>query len=376
MKISAIEKIMGLALVAIALSFATIAPGLGQNVAYANNRDANVDFEKITPQSLDNAKLEAAKQIALDDPRVKEFTAGKSKIEFMSQNFVGNIYDDPVVWKPEVRFNVDDEMQVVAVVDPETGKVTDVTTGPMVILAADDGERSFAIDYYTGSSTITGLAMEARAQSYTPTSADTFTALLVNAIMSGSSSNLCTAASWPTTAWFQAGMIYLPTTGYGVSGAKIGWTNTNFACAAQITNISYISGDDYRFRIYSDSTNGNWVIYMYNIDKGNASTVIVIGPSTYTIKKNDVNTSIFFENTNTNTTWENQFGGDISQVYKYKRNSGSSSWTNWDANTQKEFQICAGLQTDTVISPNSGHPVTFDLSELADDYPAEHPDDC
>lgn len=373
MTLQTVEKAMIFALVAIALSFATIAPGLSNNTAYANGdrKDDKIDLEKIAPKALDSVKLDKVKDLALKNEKVKELTAGK-KVEYMSQSFVGNIYDDPVVWTPEIRFNVDDTYQIIAVVNPENNTVTQVETAPLVKLAADNGERSFAVDYYTGSSTITGLGMEPTAPTYTATSTDTLTALLVNAIKSGSNtSQLCNSAYWPSTAWFQAGFAFYPTTGYSYSGGKIIWTDTQKDCYGQVTTVPYNGGNNYRFRIYSDSTNGNWVIYMYNISTGNASTVIVIGPSTYTILKNNGNTSVFFENTNTNTTWDNQFSGktSVGNVYKYMRVSGSSSWSSWNGNTQAEAD-CNGGYADTVISPNTGNPINFNLSTFSDNYPA------
>jgi hypothetical protein len=315
---------MVLALVAIALSFAAIAPGINYNTQYANAQsDQNIDLLKIAPKASDTVTLEKVKKLALENEKVKEMTSGKAKVEFMSQDFVGNIYSNPVVWTPEVRFNVDDKYQVIAVVDPENNTVTEVSSAPMEKLTLDFGTRSWAIDYYSGSSTLTGISMTNTTPTYTPTSTDSFTALLVNGLMSGSSTNGCNSNYWPTTAYFQAGMVFYPTTGYSHTGGTIAWTDTQQSCNAQVTSVPYTAGNNYKFQIYSDSVNGDWVIYLYNVSTGRASTVVILGPSTYTLKTDTGQSNVFFENSNTDT-----------------------------------------------ISPDSGNPINFNLQTFATNYTA------
>lgn len=296
-------------MVAIVLSFATVAPGLRYNAAYAKTQtDDNIDFQKIAPKALDKDKLEQVKKLALENDKVKELICGK-KIEFVSYDFVGNIYDNPVVWTPEVHFNVDNVAQIVAVVNPENGTVTTVEEYPIVKGAFDTGKRAWATDAYTGSSTLTGLSMTSTPPTYTPTSVDSPTGLYTNALMTGSTGDPCNSFYWPGTAFFQAGFTFYPTSGYPQSGGRITWSDTNTNCNIQVTNVPYNAGNSYKFQIYSDSINHDWVIYMLNVTTGNASTTIIFGPSNYTLVTNTSGTSVFFENSNTNTTWDNQFSG-------------------------------------------------------------------
>jgi hypothetical protein len=97
---------------------------------------------------------------ALSDSAVQERLQGK-EYEVMSYDFIGNVNDKPFVWYPEVHINVGTEKQLTIVMDKadrlEESSVSRIEEFPLlepVQAATDHDNHAFAINYYTGSSTI------------------------------------------------------------------------------------------------------------------------------------------------------------------------------------------------------------------------------
>lgn len=346
-------------------SSAMVVPSTASAASGSTERFTTTDeISKILPEKLSQNDLMEAKEIALNDDKVKDIIGEKS-YEFMSYDFIGNVYEEPVIWLPEVHFKIGDKTQITAVVDLTEGKVREIVESEIVVLS--NHERSFAIDYFTGGQTVTGYYMIATAPDFTGSSGNDFTAFLVNGVMDGSTiGNLCDSADYPDDYWAQTGLLFT------TSGASVVWTDTSKDCAAQTTAISYDSDVDYNFKIYTDAANEDWIIYMQNTDTGTASTVIVSGPSTYTFETNEPNSGVFFENSNAspNNTWDNQFSSDPT-ASAYYRQQGSSFWWIWSAESQI-LADCNGVDTDNVIDggfiSTHGNQATWDMTDMANYY--------
>ncbi|HEV2192551.1 MAG TPA: hypothetical protein VGR54_02905 [Nitrosopumilaceae archaeon] len=329
---------------------------------------SSIDLAKQNmPKELSSSDLAKAVQIATSDGKVQSMIGGKS-VKVLAQGFFGNIKENPVVWYPTLNIGIDDKQQIMVVVDLVNGKVTQADQGPDLDKRISNTQRSWASDYYSGSSTIQGHEMTPTNPTFTPNSSYNFTAFLVNAVMSGSTdSQLCNSGS-TSSYWMQTGFFFDPS-----SSAKTVWTDTKQSCSALSTPITYNTSHSYQFYIFGDSVASKWTVEVFDNTLGTSYIHSVSGQSSFTLKVNDFNSGVFFENANTvhgTSSWNTQFSGTALSATALMEQSGS--WVNWNADTKQDDQGCKPPITDTVITGNlqSGHSATWNLTTMANNYPA------
>lgn len=339
---------------------------LGINSADQANYET---LQKYMPTPLSQADSDKALQIALSDGNVKSKIGGKH-VTLMAQGFTGNLKTNPGVWYPTLTLNVNNETEVVVVVDLSQNKATQISDGPPPAkdpLLNWNTERAWSIDYYTGSKTITGISFSPSTPTYTRNSAHNFTAYLVNGVMSGSvDGDLCNNSKTDAY-WTQVGYDYYTNS----TAAKLIWTDTYHNCFGVGTGIAYNTAHSYSFYTWTSSSLGKWYVEALDNTSGSTYTATISGPSSYTMQTSDHNTSVFFENGNTITSWSGDFSGS---VYATASILNSGSWINWDNDAHVNDQDCGTTHTDTtVISGNlkSANTATWNLSVFANNFPAK-----
>lgn len=350
------------------LSPTTMIPNVSALLNNSNGDQGGLMIKNYMPTQLSKIDSDKAFQIAMSDSDIKT-KIGNKPVTLMALGFTGNLKTNPGVWYPTLTLNVNNESEIVAVVDLSQNKVTQETDGalPAKDPALSTTERAWAIDYYSGTYTISGMSFTPSTPSYTANSNHNFTAFLVNGAMSGSNdSHLCTKTATDAY-WMQTGFWYYNNS----TGARIAWTDTPHGCFGVGTGIAYNTSHSYSFYIWASSNLGKWYVEAYDNTNGATYTTSVSGPSNYTMETSDHNTSVFFENGNTITTWPNDFSGS---VYATGLVQKSGSWVNWDNDAHADDQDCGTTHADTtVISGNlkSGNTATWNLSTFASSYPAE-----
>lgn len=353
----------------ILLSPMTVLPNAIASTNTQGSTQSSVDLIKQNmPKELSASDLAKVQQIAMSDPKVKSMIGSSTNVKVLSQGFFGNFRENPVTWYPTLNIGIDDKKQIVVVVDPVNGKVTQADSGPDLDKKLTNALRAWASDYYSGSRTIQGLEMAPTDPTFTPNSSYNFTAFLLNGVMSGSSDGqLCTSTS-TTSYWMQTGFFFDP-----ASSAKTVWTDTKQGCSALVTPITYNTSHSYQFYIFGDSVAKNWTVEV--IDNTISSSYIhsVSGQNSFTMLDNDFNEGVFLENANTvhgSSTWNTQFSGTAMSASALQEQSGS--WINWDTDTKQDAQACKPPVTDTVITGNlrSGNSATWSTTVMATSYPA------
>ncbi len=374
-KISAIigiSSILGIML----LSPTTILPIMGIS---QDPTEMSVDQLKQTfPKSLSIEQIDKIKQMALADDSVKNAISGHH-YKFMAQDFVGNYKTQPGVWQPEVHINVDNKTEISIVTDSQINSIARLATTPLFKLgpATQNGldqsgtsGHAFAIDEYAGTqSSINGVKMITAGPSYSGSTSVPLRAFLVNGAETGATdADLCTPA-YDTTSYFaQAGIVFINNSVGPV------WTDTDQSCFPVAPNVTYTSGDNMIFEVISGTP---WVMYGADTTSGSIFFDQSNSIATYgTMKTSDPNTSLFFENLDTATTWGSQISNPSASA-KYM--NSNAQWVNWDGETKND-QDCHGTNhiytydtTKQVISGtglDSGNSATWSMSRMASNYPA------
>jgi hypothetical protein len=289
------------------------------------------------PSHLSDTQISTAIQIATSDAGIKSIINGRL-YEIMSHDQIGNFYNPNLPWKPEIHFNVNNASEVTAVIDLQTRKVESASEMPLkkLLPAQHDnyGYRQlsdppgYALDYYSGSHTLNGIEMAATAPSYNTADGNpnTTTAFLVNALESGGSdANACTSSDWKTSYFGQLGFAWV-----GSVEAAV-WTDTTVNCAIQNTQIGYTAGHNYAFEIYTVS--GVWNELGWDVTTGVGFFNDQTGVNNLTFKTNDINTSVWFENQNSqsSTAWVKKYSSTLLSATAQYSPDNTNNWYNWDS---------------------------------------------
>ncbi|MBI1829239.1 MAG: hypothetical protein HY222_00560 [Thaumarchaeota archaeon] len=376
-------------IIASMLVMGTIGP-VSQNVYATVLRDSPTKItdayvESVLPSEISASDLASVKQIALNNHEVKNAINGK-QYQFMGSDYVGNVYSSPIVWYPEIHINVANTTELTAVINLQTNAVTTIQAAPMPKLngiASNEGgsHHGFADDYISTSSTIDGLSMVAPSVPHsTSTSASTQEDFLLNAIESGAvDNNACSPAYYASSYFAQIGYTFL--TGGGIVNAGFPlWTDTGYSCIPQLPSVAYTVGHSWFFKIYV-APGGNWVFYGIDQQNGQTFSASRSGINSGVMKTSDKNTSVFFENHNTSTSWYTQFtsGSYPSANSVQYHDKVLNAWKYWAGHTTVDTKTtppgtCTTTSdyADTVISGSilSGGTATWNMQTMANSYPA------
>ena len=102
--------------------------------------------------------------------------------------------------------------------------------------------------------------------------------------------------------------------------------NGQFGCVFQYFSLSYIEGNECEYDITHLPNTGYWWISAEDIDESDFDYVITAGSGTKLV--DDEETSLFFENWNTNANWYQGFSNPISA---YSARDYVSSWGYWSS---------------------------------------------
>ncbi|MDE1831423.1 MAG: hypothetical protein KGI02_03525 [Thaumarchaeota archaeon] len=358
------------------LSPTTILPIMG---AGQDPSELSVDQLKQTfPKPLSNEQIDKIKQMALENDSVKSIINGHH-YKFMAQDFVGNYKTQPGIWQPEVHINVDNKTEISIVTDSQINSVASMATTPLFKLGpgtqngldqSGSSGHAFAIDEYAGAqSSIYGVKMLTTGPSYSGSGTIPFKAFMVNGAETGATdADLCVPA-YDTTSYFaQAGIVFIDDSAGPV------WTDTDQSCLPVVPHVTYTPGDHMVFEVISGSP---WVMYGADSDSGSTFFDQSNSIATYgTMETGDPNTSIFFENSDTGTSWSSQISNP-SAAAKYM--NSNTQWVNWDGETKND-QDCHATNhvytydsTKQVINGtglDSGNTATWSMSRMASNYPA------
>jgi hypothetical protein len=338
------------------------------------------EFQKLLPAALSAADLNTVKEIASSNSDIQKIINGRP-YEFMAQDFVGNVYANPVVWQPEIHINVANSAEVTAVIDLGSRSVSSVTTLPIMQFTPPNSfqsqggssTHSWASDYYSESTIIDGVNAYSYAPSHGQSSSTTNEALLLNAVEAGANdNNLCSAAYYASSYFAQVG--YLFATGSGLTkGGYLLYTDTAFACAGQYPNVNYNIGDLWQFTITSSSS--GWVISGYDQTTGQSYSYTRTGVTYNYMKDNDFNMGTFFENMNTGTGWSSQFFSNPSMTSATIRPQSNHVWTNWNSDAEQDSK-CNGTPYNDNQNAMSGNLVSGGTTTWSMSYIDTHLQAC
>lgn len=148
------------------------------------------------------------------------------------------------------------------------------------------------------------------------------------------------------------------------------WTDTNQSCFAQtLTTTEPSAGQEGRFRIYIDDATDVWTGVYYNTVTGHTASITKTISGSSTLKTNEVNNGVFFENGNTSVTteWDDGFAADPYADSAHYRKTSSSSWWFWDGETKSVSCPSPPPTTSQLMSGTfvvSPYKVTFDVSNI------------
>lgn len=333
-----------------------------------SSQDSVEYFESVKPQPISNASYQEAKNIILSDDSIKKRISDK-EFELMKKvGYIGNTDVLPIQWNPVLTIITDDEV-ITAEVDLNEKHLVNTAATKKHQLTLGGGDRSFATDYYDGSYTINGIEMNTYdTPDFTGSSGNEFTALLLNALMTGSTeADACDDENIPESFWAQTGFVFES------NGWHLTVTDTSYNCLDRVITFNLSEDDNLRFRHYVNS-NGDWTTWMKNLDTGLTYSETLTNLDGTTFVTDNLNTSVFFENANSNTTWDTQFGSDLTINTTYVRKSSDSNWYSWDSDAQNILDCDGFSHTDNVISGNLdfASSATWDLSVMADDWPGQN----
>lgn len=307
-------------------------------------------------------EIEEFKQIALQDYRVLD-AIGEKEAEFRKAGYI--TYGENSEKYPVLHFVTNDSAISVRL-NADTKEVEYVSERPHRIMDTN----GIASAYYDGAQTLNGLQMRLDAPTYSHESGASWTAILLNAVKSGSNTNLiCDSNSHPNHYWAQGGLMF------DTDDTDAVWTDTLEDCIGQDSTLGLSDGDEIRVRIWINdyvSDTDEVVIELQNTDSNPLETYTVTTDvaNTSTLLTGDPNTSVFFENNNgdhVSPTWEDGFtDGDLVVTNAHYRKTSSSSWWFWDG--QSEAKQCGHtVTTGDLISGSfdtSPRTVTWDLSDM------------
>lgn len=338
------------------------------------------EFQKLLPPPLSTAELDTVRDIASSNGDIQKIINGRP-YEFMAQDFVGNVYADPVVWKPEIHINVANSTEVTAVIDLRNRSVSSIETLPIIQFTSSgtfqgvggSSTHSFASDYYSGSTTIDGVSAYSWAPSHGQSSTTTNEALLLNAVEAGAiDSNLCKPTYYTSSYFAQVGYAFITGTGL-TQGGYLMYTDTAFGCTGQYPNVNYNIGDLWQFTITSSSS--GWVISGYDQTTGQSYSYTRTGVTYNYMKTNDFNMGAFFENMNTGTGWSSQFLSNPSMNSATIRPQSNHVWSNWNSDTEKDSK-CNGTPYNDNHNAMSGNLVSGGTTEWIVSYIDTHLQAC
>jgi hypothetical protein len=296
----------------------------------------------------------------------------------MSYDFIGNTNDNPFVWHPELHISVNGVKQITVVTDKSTEplqytvkyvKVFDQGR-PAQATGTGSGD-GHAIDYYTGSSSITGIRMSTTAPSV-QTTADKGMAFLLNGeVITSTPSEDCGGST-------QGGSVYFAQAGFqwGTTLSEVAWADTITSCSPQYPAITYSPGKSYDMKIFSSGSPTEWYIYIKNLYTREVMTEVRSGITTSYLNTSAYNTSIFLES-QANPIDGSQFNTYPSATSTISTDSGGT-WFNWESD-KLDDQDCNGVNhiypydsTKQVISGDlaSGSSATYNTVRMATYYPA------
>ncbi|MGI0074141.1 MAG: hypothetical protein ACREA3_10065 [Nitrosotalea sp.] len=317
-------------------------------------------IKKSQPTKLSASQLENVKQIVLSDAGIHKII-GNKPYEFVSQSFLGNIKNTPVVWNPVININVDNKTEIAVEVNLNNNSVIKMEVTNLQIGGPIKGttlKAAFAQDYYTGSATISGLYSTLTAPTY---SSNPKVLFLVNGLEYGASASLaCNTSDTYNDYFAQAGFDFYD--GF-VAYAD---TSTGTGCTMVNSMISYTAGHPYLFEIYSISGN-YWDIVDLDQQTGLSNLYTTsFSTSANTLQTSNHNTSVWFENQETSTTWASDFSTSIQATNAKYKNYSTGSWTYWNSDSQL-VQDCSGnTKTQNVMNSDllNGDTQTWNLTNF------------
>ncbi|GEM_PF-2432373 len=333
------------------------------------------DIEKLLPKPLSKGQIESLQKTALSNDSVQNIIAGKP-YRFMAADYVGNIVTG--IANPEVHFNISNKTEVTVVENLETGTITDIKIGSIQKLAGPvppangskltTGSAARAVDDYTGTHNIDGLI------GHLPTSLPGFSASTlpqVSYLLNGIELNAnddpayaCNSNYYYYNYFAQGGVDW------GASNPHIVYADTLSNCYPVLQySVDYNPGKTYLFEIWVTRGTYNWNIY--GEDMSNGKYFWYQNPNAVaqnTMKKNDVNTSVWFENHETGTSWYNDFSPTTVSANTIQfHDFGGNYWQKWDNDAQSVIE-CSGLPGyQNVITGNliNGNTANWDLIQMA-----------
>lgn len=324
------------------------------------------------PAPLPGDQVAKATQIALSNSSVISLINGRP-YKFMTYDQIGNVFI-PGSWHPEVYFNVNNTSEITVEVDLQKAAVIQAFETPLTkVIAAGHKHTSasdppgFALDYYSGSSTLNGIEMKATAPSYNTAdgNANTITAFLVNALESGGRDDQafsCNSQYWTTDYFGQSGFAWMTTVKRPI------WSDTVNTCTAMNPGLAYNTGDLYEFEVYTNG--GYWYEFGWDTVTGAGFSHSQSGVSKLTFNTNDINTSVWFENDNLqgSTSWVNKYSStSLSATAKYSSDN-AGTWNNWQSDHQSDLDCHNVLHTPSQAISNtlaSGLSATWNLSTVS-----------
>lgn len=318
----------------------------------------------LLPQPMSDSVKKQVTDMAISDVGVQKVINGRP-YKFMSTDYVGNVYQKPVVWYPEIHFDVGNSKQVTAVIDLEKQTVTQVFEAPTLKLALGSNPAKSS-DYYTGTVNPSGFLMTTTAPTYSIFNTNYGSAFLLNAVENNPVGDSCNSAYVSTANFAQVGLIYPQSTKY------VGWADTSTNCLSQSTSVTYTAGHQYTFKVYASPS--SWTLFGKDLSTGAAFTQQITGVNDYHFTTNDVDNGVFFENQNTNTDWYLAFGGANTQATAQYSTTSGTSWLVWASESQKDLDCHQVLHNDNNVvmtgSLLSDGTTTWNRQAMAQNYPA------
>jgi len=311
---------------------------------------ANDLIKKNHPAELSKSQLDNVKNIALSDAGVQQIINGKP-FEFMSQGFLGNIKEKPVVWNPTININVNNQTDMAVEVNLTNNSVITVSEAELTKSAL--AKAAFASDYFTGSAVISGIfsTQTAPAHNLSPN-----VRFLTNGLESGGSGDAACNSANEFNNWFgQAGFDF--------KNGIVMYTDTSFNCVNQNALVAYSPGHPYLFEVYSIS-GFKWDIVDLDQQTGLSNLYTTsFTTAANTLQTSNINTSVWFENQETSTNWAGDFTTSINANNAKYRDSSTGTWTLWNSDSQVVWDCNGFPETQNVMNNNlkSGNAQTWNL---------------
>ena len=187
---------------------------------------------------------------------------------------------------------------------------------------------------------VQGLHIEIEAPEVGDNQSD-YSALLVN--------------GWSNNDFFmQAGQLYYSGQGYNV------WADSESSYQVRCFDVDYVEGHDYAY-VIAYYGGGDWIYVCGDTNSAQSDTYVQHDASgSYLIR--DINTSVFFENWNTNADWYEDFSNPLTVWDAEDLDYSPYSWSEWD-NTDIFI-----VDTNQYVQDNDILEIIF--GDLSDDTPA------